>query len=61
MTTELKSNLVSSVQTAAKQAGLTLVSTAEGTDFHGQPTAVFELGLPGGDAARHPPASRTRL
>ena len=52
MTTELKSNLVSSVQTAAKQAGLTLVSTAEGTDFHGQPTAVFELGLPGGDAAR---------
>jgi hypothetical protein len=56
MTTELKSplksNLVSAVQTAATQAGLTLVSATEGADFHGQPTAVFLLGLPGGDAGR---------
>jgi hypothetical protein len=46
MTTELKSTLVSSVQAAADQAGLILVSATEGSDFHGQPTAVFELGLP---------------
>jgi hypothetical protein len=56
MTTEvkspLKSNLVSAVQTAATQAGLTLVSATEGKDFHGQPTAVFQLGLPGADASR---------
>ena len=56
MTTELKSplksNLVTAVQTAATQAGLTLVSATEGADFHGQPTAVFLLGLAGGDAGR---------
>ncbi len=51
MTVELKSNLVPSLQAAASQAGLVLVSTAQGTDFHGQPTAVFELGLPTADAA----------
>ncbi len=51
MTIELKSNLVPSLQAAASQAGLVLVSTAQGTDFHGQPTAVFELGLPGAEAA----------
>jgi hypothetical protein len=47
----LKSSLVTSVQTAAAQAGLLLVSATEGRDFHGQPTAVFELGLPGAEAA----------
>jgi hypothetical protein len=46
MTVDLKSNLVTSVQTAAVQAGLVLVSTTEGSDFHGEPTAVFQLGLP---------------
>jgi hypothetical protein len=46
MTAEVKSDLVSSVQTAASQAGLVLVSAVEGTDFHGQPTALFQLGLP---------------
>lgn len=46
MTVDLKSNLVTSVQTAAKQAGLVLVSTTEGSDFHGEPTAVFQLGSP---------------
>jgi hypothetical protein len=46
MTAELKSDLVSQVKTAASQAGLVLVSASEGADFHGQPTAVFLLGLP---------------
>ena len=32
MTAELKTSLVSSVQTAAKQAGLVMVSATEGTD-----------------------------
>jgi hypothetical protein len=50
MTTELKSNIVPSVQAAAAQAGMVLVSTSQGSDFHGQPTAVFEFGLPGADA-----------
>ena len=51
MTAELKSSLVTSVQAAAAQAGLLLVSVTEGRDFHGQPTAVFQLGLMGGEAA----------
>jgi hypothetical protein len=51
MTAELKSSLVTSVQAAAAQAGLVLVSATEGRDFHGQPTAVFQLGLKGGEAA----------
>jgi hypothetical protein len=51
MTAELKSSLLTSVQSAASQAGLVLVSATQGSDFHGQPTAVFELGLPGADAA----------
>jgi hypothetical protein len=54
MTAELKSSLVTSVQAAATQAGLVLVSATQGSDFHGQPTAVFELGLP--NAARRPEA-----
>jgi hypothetical protein len=51
MTDALKSSLVSSLEAAAVQAGLVLVSAAQGTDFHGNPTAVFLLGLPGADAA----------
>ena len=47
MAAELKSSLVSSVETAAKQAGLVLVSATQGADFHNKPTAVFLLGLPG--------------
>lgn len=46
MTAELKSSLVSSVQAAAEQAGLVIVSATEGSDFHGKPTAVFQLGSP---------------
>jgi hypothetical protein len=47
MTASTKTNLVSSMQTAAAQAGLSLLSTTTGADFHGEPTAVFQLGLPG--------------
>jgi hypothetical protein len=50
MTAELKSSLVTSLETAAAQAGLKLISAATGSDMHGQPTAVFQLGLPGDDA-----------
>lgn len=46
MTTELKSSLVTALQSAAAKAGLTLVSAAQGADLHGQPTAVFELAIP---------------
>lgn len=51
MTAELKSSLVTSFESAAAKAGLTLVSVTQGADFHGHPTAVFELGLPGTEAA----------
>jgi len=50
MTAELKSSLAPSLQSAASQAGLVLVSASQGSDFHGQPTSVFELGLPNADA-----------
>lgn len=43
MTATLKTALTDSVKTAASKAGLQLVSTTEGKDFHGAPTAVFEL------------------
>lgn len=49
MATEVKSSLVKSLESAAAQAGLVLASVNKGTDFHGQPTTVFELQLP--DAA----------
>ena len=42
-----KANLVSSIEAAAAKAGLKLVSTTEGSDLNGQPTQVFQLGLPG--------------
>ena len=45
MTAELKASLVSSIESAAAKAGLALVSTTQGADFHGRPTAVFQLGL----------------
>ncbi len=49
MTAELKSSLVQSLETAAKQASMVMVSATQGSDFHGHPTAVFELGLAGLD------------
>jgi len=51
MTVDLKSSLVPSLDAAAAEAGLVLCSATQGADFHGRPTAVFELSLPGGDAA----------
>lgn len=48
MTADLKSSLVQSVETAAKQAGMVLASAQQGSDFHGEPTAIFELGLADG-------------
>lgn len=48
MTAALKSSLVKSLETAAQQAGMVLASVAQGSDFHGQPTTVFELGLADG-------------
>jgi hypothetical protein len=51
MTEALKSTLVSSLEAAATQAGLVLVSTTQGTDSKVRPTAVFELGLAGAQVA----------
>jgi hypothetical protein len=51
MTAELKSSLATSLEAAAAKAGLVLVSVTQGADLHDRPTAVFELGLPGKDAA----------
>jgi hypothetical protein len=51
MTTDLKSKLATSVEAAAAKAGLVLLSSSQGTDFHGQPTAEFELSLPGTETA----------
>jgi hypothetical protein len=50
MTAQLKDSLAVSVKTAASQAGLSVLSTASGTDFNGDPTASFQLGLPGSEA-----------
>ena len=51
MSTDLKSSLVTSLETAAAKAGLTLVSATRGTGSDGRPTTVFELGLAGAQAA----------
>ena len=51
MTAELKPSLVTSLEAAATKAGLVLISVTQGADSLGLPTAVFELGLPGKDAA----------
>jgi hypothetical protein len=41
--TTLKTSLTDSIGKAAAQANLQLVSTTEGQDFHGHPTAIFQL------------------
>jgi len=41
--TTLKTSLTDAIQKAATQAGMKLVSTTEGQDFHNRPTAIFEL------------------
>ncbi len=50
MSSDLKTSLVSSLESAAAKAGLVLISVKQGADFSGHPTAVFELGLPGAEA-----------
>jgi hypothetical protein len=45
MSVELQSTLQKSVEAAAGKAGLVVSSVAQGKDFHGEPTAVYELGL----------------
>ncbi|MGA2728954.1 MAG: hypothetical protein ABSE96_14180 [Terracidiphilus sp.] len=47
MTVQSKSALVGSLETAATKAELTLLSTTSGTDFNGEPTVAFQLGIPG--------------
>ncbi len=37
--------LAQTVGNAAQQAGITILEQREGTDFHGEPTALFQLGL----------------
>ncbi len=59
MTSDLKTSLVASLESAAANAGLVLVSVKQGADFHGQPTAVFELGLPGARGRRPLAQART--
>ena len=49
MTTKLKSSLVTAINAAAAKAGMVLLSAAQGTGPTGQPTAVFQLALPGAD------------
>ena len=51
MTADLKTSLVAPVESAAKAAGLTLVSATQGTSHDGRATTEFVLALPG-DAAR---------
>jgi hypothetical protein len=50
MASDLKTSLVSSIESAAEKAGLVLVSVSQGADNNNHPTAVFQLGLPGDDA-----------
>ena len=49
--TTLKTTLTDAIGKAATLANLQLVSTTEGKDFHGHPTAVFEL-APKADGGR---------
>jgi hypothetical protein len=50
MTAELKSSLVSAIESAAAQAGLVLVSASKSTSTDDRATTVFELGLKDSDA-----------
>jgi hypothetical protein len=52
MTAELKSSLVTQIETVAKQAGLVMVSAAQSEALDGRATAVFQLGLAGGEKGR---------
>jgi hypothetical protein len=47
MSAQLKNSLLASIESAASKAGLALQDSTTGSDFNGQPTSVFQLGLPG--------------
>jgi hypothetical protein len=51
MTAELKTSLVSAIESVASQAGLTLVSASRSTSTDDHTTTVFLLGLKGAEAA----------
>jgi hypothetical protein len=46
--------LQQTIEQAAQKAGLVILATTEGSDFHGKPTSIFRLGL-----AAAAPAERT--
>jgi hypothetical protein len=48
------STLQQTIEQAAQQASLAILSTSEGADFHGKPTSIFRLGL-----SPESPAERT--
>ena len=48
------STLQQTIEQATQQAGLSILSATEGTDFHSKPTSIFRLGL-----ALDSPAERT--
>jgi hypothetical protein len=50
-------NLSSAAGSAAHEAGLVLIASGHGSDFHGGPTSILELGLSPGA----PSAQRTRV
>jgi hypothetical protein len=52
MTAELKSSLVIQIEATAKQAGLTIVSATQSETMDGRATAIFQLGLAGGEKSR---------
>jgi hypothetical protein len=54
MSTPVQTNLTATLQTAAREAGLSVLSADAGTDFNGHPTTRFRLGT-----APDAPAERT--
>jgi hypothetical protein len=46
MSTYLETSLTDALGTAAREAGLQILSIESGADFHGKPTARFHLALP---------------
>jgi hypothetical protein len=61
MTEALKTTLVSALEAAAAQAGLTLVTATQGADSKGRPTAVFQLGLAGAQSGAETAGRTLRL
>jgi hypothetical protein len=45
MPVNLATELTAAIGTASREAGMVVLSAQQGSDFHGQPTAIFRLGL----------------